>query len=1344
MFVTSTFRSYLDNQIIKKIYVQMRRPDQELLLNGLVEIMEHIADVMFLRSEQQYKQNKNRDIRAILNMLLPYVINDSLDEKKGQLKSIADIYMVRRNDQFVFSNVQYNMCDKTTGELLSWNVKLFQDNLALLKETISLVGHKLYVNWINVRPITMDQYKGSRLYERDLPRDDYYECVVHEWFEKIKNIKWTIYDYVIDGKPVPLMKIARKLGRYGKSWGELEDFEQARFRNKWNGILNSGEQVDQYLVVVLAFFYQKYQEDLGIDELKVERDEEQEDRFVSINLRDAGGSLLQTVIRAWKTVDAGQVYGYLHQVHRKFEKTWFSLNLDQMPKVIDGKFLTLKNHYNFAKSLCHYNKGGKYVQYPKFWRSLNSSEKKEVGRRFRGSAHFNINQIIRRTYGGGSNITSDWIYQQITNKLKDNVFEMLIQRGVLSELVPDPELTDFNTYPDDYVQKIVAFNQRMGKLIGREGQRYMNHACYYLTQDLYGRLRSGFIMGLAKQTRWPWMTTYAMDWVSQINFFHRYLNNRMIMVTGATGAGKSTQVPKLLMYGLTCLDYMDRGQIICTQPRRSPAEDVPTGVADELGVPLDQDYYYMQWQHSKDKHTSPLAKEHLSIKMVTDGILWNQVANDPLKLKYNIVIVDESHEHNANMDMILTQMRYAAYHMPKIKLAIISATIDDDEPIYRRYYRDISDEFLEPINQSAKLYDRIAVDRRFDMSPPGETTRFKITDIYLSEGEARRLIKGDIKDTIEATIDRAIVTTQEILRSSSNGHILFFVTGKRQIERVVKTLNQNTPANVIALPFMGTLVPAERELVAKAGKMLKTLTVPKSIVDTEIHLEAGSGQVPPGTYKRCVIVATNAAEASITISNLKYVIDIGYANVSEFDPRTRQEQLPPKEISESSRMQRRGRVGRVADGTVYYMYEFGARADNRTEYNICNQSVDGIIYELLQDKPGEEPIKDVVEGIPTMFKTGYEKETVVDANGEFYLIHPEEKNLERDILGRPLPKPIVSPNVDVAFEMLAEKLFYVGLEKTEYGKKVMALASAVGITSHGLSAVLAWSYGYGVEKEMLHMIAMRSEEAANLDVWVNETMVRGKPRKDYDLFNRLYHNTFGDLMSFYLIYQNISQAFGKLKIFKTDWNLRSHFGHQKEMFFRGETLDPDVKEILQAMNQDGNLLRGGVTEEELEEYQRKSPVVKKKLMAEIGKAESWIERWAPTQGLKVETVIEYLKRYVEMAQVYYQPPEGFDLVELWLRENLRPKSGVKNKILMPYIHAFHDQVVMRKGENKYQMKIADQIVHYVNPNRRADIQVHVASPAEKILYISTDRNTGQLVGFCNISPLIHKKNLHPI
>ena len=77
-----------------------------------------------------------------------------------------------------------------------------------------------------------------------------------------------------------------------------------------------------------------------------------------------------------------------------------------------------------------------------------------------------------------------------------------------------------------------------------------------------------------------------MDWISQINFYHHYINNRVIYVTGATGQGKSTQVPKLFLYALKMIDKKSDGRVICSQPRTNATKNNTEQISWELGVPI--------------------------------------------------------------------------------------------------------------------------------------------------------------------------------------------------------------------------------------------------------------------------------------------------------------------------------------------------------------------------------------------------------------------------------------------------------------------------------------------------------------------------------------------------------------------------------------------------------------------------------------------------------------------------------------------------------------------------------------------------------------------------------------
>jgi len=141
--------------------------------------------------------------------------------------------------------------------------------------------------------------------------------------------------------------------------------------------------------------------------------------------------------------------------------------------------------------------------------------------------------------------------------------------------------------------------------------------------------------------------------------------------------------------------------------------------------------------------------------MVTDGTLLVDIKKSPTLKKttkheddkkndksiqitedniYDIIMVDESHEHNVNMDIILSLTRNILLYNNDLKLIIISATMDDDEPNYRSYYRYIDDNLSFPIdiNTLQLGMSKNLIDRRFHISPPGKTTQFVVNDYFIN------------------------------------------------------------------------------------------------------------------------------------------------------------------------------------------------------------------------------------------------------------------------------------------------------------------------------------------------------------------------------------------------------------------------------------------------------------------------------------------------------------------------------------------------------------------------------------------------------------------------------------
>src|SRR5574344_83529 len=141
--------------------------------------------------------------------------------------------------------------------------------------------------------------------------------------------------------------------------------------------------------------------------------------------------------------------------------------------------------------------------------------------------------------------------------------------------------------------------------------------------------------------------------------------NQVVIIAGETGSGKTTQLPKM------CLEagLGRHGFIGHTQPRRLAARAVSTRIAQELGEELGQSVGY------KVRFTD-VTSDQSYIKLMTDGILLAETANDRLLLNYDCIIIDEAHERSLNIDFLLGYLRNLITKRKDLKLIITSATIN--------------------------------------------------------------------------------------------------------------------------------------------------------------------------------------------------------------------------------------------------------------------------------------------------------------------------------------------------------------------------------------------------------------------------------------------------------------------------------------------------------------------------------------------------------------------------------------------------------------------------------------------------------------------------------------------
>ena len=226
-------------------------------------------------------------------------------------------------------------------------------------------------------------------------------------------------------------------------------------------------------------------------------------------------------------------------------------------------------------------------------------------------------------------------------------------------------------------------------------------------------------------------------------------NHQVLVVAGETGSGKTTQLPQL------CL-LAGRGQagiIGHTQPRRLAARSVASRIAEELQTELGKAVGY---QVRFDKQVS----DNPYIKLMTDGILLNELHDDPLLRKYDTLIIDEAHERSLNIDFILGLLKNILAQRDDLKIIITSATIDldkfshhfNDAPIIqvsgRTFPVEVRYRTFEDYNATESFEDlALHAVNELIKAGPGDCLIFLPTEQSIRHlaDHLRRRLKGDIE-----------------------------------------------------------------------------------------------------------------------------------------------------------------------------------------------------------------------------------------------------------------------------------------------------------------------------------------------------------------------------------------------------------------------------------------------------------------------------------------------------------------------------------------------------------------------------------------------------------------------
>ncbi|MCA1307440.1 ATP-dependent RNA helicase HrpA [Microbacterium esteraromaticum] len=382
-------------------------------------------------------------------------------------------------------------------------------------------------------------------------------------------------------------------------------------------------------------------------------------------------------------------------------------------------------------------------------------------------------------------------------------------------------------------------------------------------------------------------------------------DHQVVIVAGATGSGKTTQLPKI------CLE-LGREHIAHTQPRRLAARTIAERVAEELHVELGDLVGY------KVRFTDQVSKS-TRIALMTDGILLNEIHRDRLLSRYDTIIIDEAHERSLNVDFLLGYLRRILPERPDLKVIITSATIDPES--FAGHFADADGEPAPIIEVSGRTYP---VEVRYRaLTTPEESAEDgpKPANPARSSRNLRSSEQSEPDDEVSA-----IVAALRELDREPAGDVLVFLPGEAEIRDAadaVRGAYRSATAPVEVLPLYGRLSATEQHRVFEPSKV------------------AG--------VRRRVILATNVAETSLTVPGIKYVIDTGTARISRYSARSKVQRLPIEAVSQASANQRSGRAGRTSSGIAIRLYseEDFERRPEFTEPEVLRTSLASVVLQML-------------------------------------------------------------------------------------------------------------------------------------------------------------------------------------------------------------------------------------------------------------------------------------------------------------------------------------------------------------------------------------------------------------
>lgn len=364
----------------------------------------------------------------------------------------------------------------------------------------------------------------------------------------------------------------------------------------------------------------------------------------------------------------------------------------------------------------------------------------------------------------------------------------------------------------------------------------------------------------------------------------------VVIAVAPTGSGKSTFLPYRLLVpeGLPDDTFTAGRQIVITQPRRGATIGITdyvagtlhganVGVGHEIG-------YRVRGDNACDWRNRMV--------YVTDGTLVNWIVRGELD-RISLIIIDEAHERSLNIDVILGLLTNVLPQYPHLKMMIVSATIDHEK--FRRFF-----DARLPGNM------RCGIVECSGSKPVGLRIHWRKPSSGKLPFE-RGALKEFGRDVWRHLADAIVRLVVEMDSPEGKGHqkleqgdVLGFLHGAKPIQDACDHIKARLQSEYPQLDRNTDVYPLY------------------AAVDEDTRKKAIGKKKDPS--RRRIVIASNAAETSLTIDSLVHVVDSGFIKQTEWNPVLEQAPLLPIAHSQAGCRQRWGRVGRKLEGFAWSIY----------------------------------------------------------------------------------------------------------------------------------------------------------------------------------------------------------------------------------------------------------------------------------------------------------------------------------------------------------------------------------------------------------------------------------------